>query len=121
MVDWNEIGNFKREEFICKCGCKEENMNRDFVKKLDKVRNKYGFPIIITSGYRCKYHDSELGGKGNHTTGKAVDIKCDVSQNRYYMLPILLKYFKRIGIGKTFIHVDDCDESNKPQEVVWVY
>jgi len=37
------------------------------------------------------------------------------------MLPILLKYFKRIGIGKTFIHVDDCDESNKPQEVVWVY
>ena len=43
---------------------------------LESVRNKFGYPIPITSGYRTKIVNNEVGGSLNsyHQDGRAVDI-----------------------------------------------
>lgn len=112
---------FKIEEFACSC-CGKNEIDPQFVKKLDDARRLARIPFIITSGYRCEKHNKEVGGSPNssHLKGIAADIKCTSSAERYKILFALdLAGFKRFGIAKDFIH---CDMDNdKPQEVIWVY
>lgn len=46
--------------------------------KLECVRKVLGFPIIITSGYRCLALNTQVGGSPTsaHTKGLAVDFHC---------------------------------------------
>lgn len=99
-----------------------ERMDRDFIQKLDIARHISGVPYQITSGYRTHEHNIEVGGvaDSSHRKGLAVDISAVHSRTRYKVLMGLIRAgFTRIGIGKTFIHVDD--DRSKPPEVVWLY
>lgn len=52
---------------------------------LQTIRNVYGRPIRITSGFRCKELNKAVGGAVNsqHVSGEAVDINCgSKSDNR---------------------------------------
>ena len=91
------------------------------IEMLDQVREEYGKPIRISSGYRTEAANQKVGGVKNssHLNGLAADIKVKNSRERYELLFILMKYFYRIGVAKSFIHVD-IDE-DKPQGVIWVY
>ncbi len=42
---------------------------------LQPVRNHFGCPVVITSGYRCNQLNKQIGGQPNsqHLTGQAVD------------------------------------------------
>ena len=44
---------------------------------LDPLREKFGKPIIVTSGYRCKELNKAVGGaaKSQHMSGEAADIR----------------------------------------------
>ena len=44
---------------------------------LDVIREKYGNPITISSGYRCHELNKKVGGKetSQHTKGQAADLK----------------------------------------------
>ena len=59
--------NFKKSEFECKC-CRELPadawMNTDalVVNLLDPVRDRFGKPIKVNSGYRCEKHNRKVGG-----------------------------------------------------------
>lgn len=110
---------FKPEEFACKC-CGEMNINLDLVKILDEIREELKFPFIILSGYRCPKHNQEIGSSDDsaHPKGNATDIKIMASMKRYLFLRLAIKKFKRIGIYKTFIHVDI--DPDLPQPVMWV-
>ena len=46
-------------------------------KILDPLREKFGKPIIVTSGYRCKELNKAVGGaaKSQHMSGEAADIR----------------------------------------------
>ena len=46
------------------------------VNILEPVRARYGAPIKVTSGYRCKQLNDAIGGAANsqHCSGQAVDI-----------------------------------------------
>ena len=46
-------------------------------KVLQPIRNKYGKPIIVTSGYRCVTLNKAVGGApfSQHCQGQAADIK----------------------------------------------
>lgn len=75
--------NFKKSEFECKC-CRELPadawMNIDaLVGMLDSVRDKFGRPIKVNSGYRCEKHNRKVGGARNsqHMTGEAADIAAE--------------------------------------------
>ena len=91
------------------------------IEMLDQVREEYGKPIRVSSGYRTEEANLRANGVKNssHLKGLAVDIKVINSRERYELLFILMKYFHRIGVAKSFIHVD-IDE-DKPQGVIWVY
>ena len=46
-------------------------------KILDPLRESFGRPIIVTSGYRCKELNKAVGGavKSQHMSGEAADIR----------------------------------------------
>jgi zinc D-Ala-D-Ala carboxypeptidase len=104
-----------------------EKMSLDFVRKLDEARELAGVPFKINSGYRTKEYNISLKKRGYHASptsahmkGLAADISTPDSKTRFLVLESLIKVgFRRIGIGKTFIHAD-IDES-KSQEVLWTY
>lgn len=50
-------------------------------KCLDPIREKFGFPITVSSGYRCPALNTAVGGElsSHHLTGFAADI--DTSDN----------------------------------------
>ena|SRR6056300_260691 len=97
------------------------NMDTDFLSKLEEAREIAGLPFRITSGYRTKDHNQEVGGVPNssHLIGVASDIAVSSGSERYTILNALIKAgFKRIGVAKTFIHCDT--DPNKPNSV-WTY
>ena len=49
------------------------------LQRLNSIRERYGQPIIISSGYRCEELNRMVGGvkDSKHKTGLAVDLKFD--------------------------------------------
>ncbi|MFA5397958.1 MAG: D-Ala-D-Ala carboxypeptidase family metallohydrolase [Methanogenium sp.] len=109
---------FKLEEFKCPC-CGKANMDSLFLAQIDNARDYAGVPFIITSGCRCEKHNKEVGSTSrNHLCGKACDISCTVGPMRIKIVMGLIRAgFRRIGIGKTFIHADSMDDI----ESIWLY
>lgn len=71
--------NFTSKEFDCKgkgC-CNKTLIDEKLIDILQKIRNHFGKPITINSGYRCKTHNKKIGGAGRskHMDGTAADIK----------------------------------------------
>ena len=98
------------------------NMNQEFLLKLDEAREKADIPFVINSAYRTPEHNAKIGGKPNssHLKGLAVDISVTNSTQRFIVLKALIQVgFHRIGVAKTFIHVDD--DKDKSQQVIWTY
>ena len=97
-------------------------MDEKMLSMLDEVREMYGKPISINSGYRTIRHNAKVGGKSksSHLKGLAVDIACSTSRDRYNLLEALKSVgFNRIGIAKSFIHVDL--DLSKSDNVIWTY
>lgn len=110
---WAGIQHFKRNEFRCKCGKCDGfpvDPDEDLVELLEKIRNHFGAAVTITSGVRCKAHNTSVGGASGsqHLKGTAADIKvkgvkpADVADYAETLLP------GTGGIGRysTFTHVD---------------
>lgn len=97
-------------------------MDTDFLIKLSQARAYAKIPFVITSGYRSKAHNARVGGVPNsaHRTGHAADIRARTSTDRAMIVKSLFDAgFNRIGIGNSFVHVDD-DPSKSPM-VMWLY
>lgn len=114
--------NFDRSEFSCKCGCGYDDINEDFVEKLQAVRDLVGQAMHVTSGCRCLEYNTKVGGVPHsaHMRGYAADIHVMDGELRFNLLKAAFGLgFKRIGIGKTFIHLDT--DPFLPQPRVWPY
>jgi len=99
----------------------EENMDTSFLMRLDEAREFAGIPFIINSAYRSPSHPESIKRPtSSHIKGLAVDIKATNSRQRGLILDALRAVgFDRIGIAKTFIHVDM--DFDKDQDVTWLY
>ena len=101
--------NFTVKEFECKCGkCKTTLIDSKLVTYLQLIRNHFGKPVVISSGYRCSAHNKAVGGaaKSNHMLGKAADIiiaGVDPKEVAKYAESIGVL---GIGVYKTFTHID---------------
>ena len=113
--------NFNRSEYACRCGCGKDNIKDELAAKVQLVRNILNRPIKINSGIRCKNHNDEINAtpSSSHIGGWAADLGYTGSAERYELLNASFQVFDRVGIAKTFIHVDVDD--NKTAGVVWLY
>ena len=116
-----KLKHFKIEEFKCPC-CGKVNMDKNFLLMIDNARERAGIPFRITSGFRCEKHNKEIGGKPDsaHLISHAADIFTYSSSDRLKIIKALLDVgFRRIGIARNFIHVDN--DPSKPWGVMWLY
>lgn len=112
---------FDDKEFACKCADKNCDgkapklaMNPTLIQGLNRVREAFGKPIEVTSGYRCEAHNKAIGGAKNsrHKYGTAVDIKptkfSKEELERLYQVCLKENVFTGLGDGrpKNFVHVD---------------
>lgn len=118
-----ELRYFSNIEFNhCNPPCELEDMNPNFMKKLDNARHICKTPFRLTSAFRSKIWEQEHGRNGNssHTKGCAIDLQVKTSAERFNIVnALLMTGFNRIGIGDNFIHVDD--DKDKAQNVIWHY
>lgn len=97
-------------------------MDESFLITLDALREMVNVPLKITSAYRTFERNLKVGGAPNsaHLKGMAVDIACSSSDLRYAIVRACIKLgISRIGIAKTFIHIDT--DTTLPQNVIWLY
>jgi uncharacterized protein YcbK (DUF882 family) len=103
-----------------------KNMRHDFLEMLDFAREESGIPFKITSGFRTQAYNKDLIKRGYqaspnsaHLKGCAADIACGNSAKRSIMVRALVNVgFTRLGISKTFIHVDN-DQAKS--DAIWLY
>jgi uncharacterized protein YcbK (DUF882 family) len=67
--------NFKLKEFACKDGSDEVLLDLRVVDLLQAIRDHFGKPVTITSGYRTPAYNKKVGGAPDsfHTRGMAAD------------------------------------------------
>lgn len=115
---------FSLTEFNCQ-ETNENNMQPEFLEKLDELRKRCGFPFVITSGYRSPNHTIERVKEkaGTHAQGIAADIKAISGTQKHEIVKQALDLgFGGIGVARTFIHVDDrCAFDSSAQPVIWTY
>ena len=99
----------------------EDNMDEEFLQRLDQARAFADIPFIINSAYRSPNHPLSIKNpSSSHIKGLAVDIKATDNATRFKIIDALLFVgFKRIGIADTFIHVDI--DYGKRQDIIWTY
>jgi uncharacterized protein YcbK (DUF882 family) len=116
---------FKLSDFACACGKCTNLIDEKFVARLDDLRHRCGFPLIVSSGYRCPAHNqavSTTGPAGPHTTGRAADLAVDRAKARTVIQVASEMGFAGLGVNQKgegrFVHVDDMD---RPFSTVWSY
>lgn len=126
--------HFSEKEFWCRCNqCQKgdaemgippggmmggvpENVKALVENVLDPLREKYGKPIKVNSGYRCPKHNLAVGGatQSQHMKGEAADIApvgLQVTAYGLKELERLVEIIKQNGkwdqmiVYPTFVHV----------------
>lgn len=121
---------FSPKELKCKCGtCNSDGseMSESFMRKMDVIRELCGFPLIVTSAYRCPAYNAKVsstGENGPHTTGHAIDIKVSHEQAFIFLKIALAQKMTGVGVqqkgASRFIHVDDL-AAPYPRPRIWSY
>jgi zinc D-Ala-D-Ala carboxypeptidase len=121
--------HFTKEEVACRCGCGLVP-SMWFMQKVEKLRLRYGKPLVVSSGARCPSYNrtvSKTGSNGPHTKD-AIDFQIS-GTDAYMLLRHALELgFTGIGINqkgphnKRFIHLDNLpNEQGQPRAWVWSY
>lgn len=101
----------------------KNNMRKSTMKKFDKMREYYGKPLTVTSGYRTDAYNATLSGAVNqsaHEEGKAGDFVALTYQDKVDLIKAGIKAgFNRFGWMGSAIHVDD--DEDRPANVIWGY
>lgn len=116
------ISRFFKDDEFQRVACTRADICDDSLARLDIARGKAGVPFRITSAYRTEEHNRKVGGTPNsaHLRGRAFDIACRNSYERALIVQSCLEAgFPRIGIGATFVHVDD--DTSLPHPRIWLY
>ena len=97
------------------------NMRVDTLMLLDAARGRAGVPFVINSGYRTPERNKAVGGVKDsaHLGGWAADIRCrDESEQKIICAALYACGFRRFGLARTFVHVDN-DPAKRP--ALWYY
>lgn len=129
MSNWKHFSYETDKRLACTC-CGKRGMDDDFMRDLDRLRGVLGFPLVISSGYRCPVWNnsvSSTGADGPHTTGKAVDIQIVGSRALELLTTAEALGFTGVGVNqrgphnKRFIHIDKLTPQEGPRPWIWSY
>lgn len=111
---------FSALEFLkCVPSCSIDDMDKDFMDRLETARSYSSVPFVLNSAFRSIEYEREhrRSGSSSHCLGVAVDIRCTNDVWRLSIVKSLLRAgFRRLGIYESFIHVDS--DPLKPQ-CIW--
>lgn len=95
--------SFSFREFACRCGgtlpgCRRIRVQRQLLLDLEQLRQLYGGPLAIASGYRCPGHNAKVGGatSSQHLWGAAADVAYRLSWQQVARM----RLFSGIGRSK---------------------
>ena len=123
--------NFSTNEMMCHCGCKDSDMDEDFMKILQHIREEMQRPLAISSAARCSSWNEQVsstGKYGPHVFRKAADILIS-GADAMRLFDVARKHgISGIGLsqkgnhGKRFIHLDVLSaDDGHPRPTVWTY
>ena len=102
--------NFKVSEFACKDGSDTVFISPGLITVLQKIRDHFGKPVIITSAYRNDAYNKKVGGAdySQHKYGTAADTYINgVSPATIAeFVETIMPNTGGIGIYSSFVHVD---------------
>lgn len=118
--------SFTVREFRCRDGSDVVMIDESLVVLLQCIREHFGKPITITSGYRTGTHNTAVGGSksSQHLLGKAADIQVadtTVEAVAAYAESLMPgwggvgRYPVKAGRAKGWVHVD-----TRPNKSRWV-
>lgn len=119
---------FSKAELSCQ-HCGGYVFDQQFLDTLNDIRAVCGFPLPVSSGYRCPAHpiEAKKDRPGTHSTGKAVDIQIS-GWRAYRLLEVALAHgVKRVGVNQSgphsqrFIHLDAASDDYWPAPALWSY
>ena len=121
--------HFNSKELACKhCGRME--IPQASLDRLQRVRNRVGHVLNISSGYRCPEHNnavSKTGRDGPHTIA-AFDIAVHGDEAYHVIQAAQAEGFTGIGVNQKgplecrFVHLDDLNDApGRPRPHVWSY
>ena len=118
---------FSEKELSCPC-CGKNGFNEFTLLKFNRVRQDVGFPMIMSSGYRCPEYNKKRGFTQSHSTGQCGDIACDRLEALLIVQSALDKGFTGFGIkqkgNSRCIHLDDLPQDlniGRPRPHIWSY
>jgi len=129
-LEWEPLHDQK--ETRCKCGCGQNEMDADFMERLQLLRTEWYKEstrvLKVNSGFRCKNHPIEKRKKhlGPHTKGKAVDVLIS-GKDATKLFKMAKKYMSGIGYnfkGRSrshFLHLDSLTPEEAQRPAVWNY
>ena len=117
--------SFRVREFACK-DSDVVLLDEELVVLLQCIREHFGKPVHITSGYRTAAHNAAVGGSksSQHLLGRAADIQVqgvsveDVAAYAESLMPAwggVGRYPVKAGRAKGWVHVD-----TRPNKSRWV-
>jgi uncharacterized protein YcbK (DUF882 family) len=114
--------NFKVSDFKCRDGSDVVLINPSLISLLEKIREHFGKPVVVVSGYRTPKYNKSLSGAANnsqHMYGNAADIKIQgVSPREIYNW--MNSWHKGgLGVYPTFTHVDVRDTVGAQKMARW--
>ena len=111
-----KYGFFDSSEFESKDGAKspfgESVVRPELIQLLNRIRGRYGKPVVVNSAYRSPTHNASVGGADNsfHVKGLAADIRplAKNADDLCELQDICLTINTNGGVGlyDTFVHVD---------------
>tara|TARA_Y100001963_G_C6605326_1_gene364489 strand:+ start:25 stop:414 length:390 start_codon:yes stop_codon:yes gene_type:complete len=108
-------------------------MKPRFLEFIDELRHRCGFPFVITSGFRTVRYNQRLiesphykaSPKSSHLKGIAADVSIRDAKSRALFVGHAVELCDeldlplRIGIARTFCHIDLDTEKSSPR--IWTY
>jgi len=94
-----------------------QHTDPELLRLLALLSKEVGRKLEVNSGHRSHTHNEEIGGVSDsaHLTYKAVDLHAGNPEKALALAKAAAKVgFQRIGVGRTFVHVDVDYSKNYP-------